>query len=537
MTHTPTSPPLFTRQDAGLIAAYAALSVGLAWRMGQDLNWDLLNYHLYNAYMLLDGRIARDVHVAGVQSFLNPAADLPLYAAFRFGVPPRLFYSALAAFQGLALFFVHRIAVAVLPQGPPLVRFFTGVLAAVTAALGAGFLSEAGTTTHDNTLAVLVLASLWLVIEQIDEMRAPHRRAIITAGLLAGAGAGMKLALGPIGIGLFAAVCMLPGNVRARLTHVISFGAAAGIGGLLTSGYWMWAMYEHFQSPLFPFYNEIFNSPFAPPQNFADARFLPRSAYQALFYPFYWVADQSLVTEPVFRDARFAAGFLALAALALHRVLELVGCDSPDRSIRSRRLLAVAVFWVVSYTVWLRIFSIYRYVVALEVLTAVLIIGVAARLAPRWTRHLALTLPVCVALSMSNRLPDWGRTPWSDSYFGVDTRALEPYADATLLMWDFPQGYLAPHFPRSATFLRLLSNWGLTGETALWDRVVRTVKNTPTERLFLLDLDLGSAPELQDAALQQLGLEHSDVPCQTYPSYHVRFRLCALRRTSTPSAP
>jgi hypothetical protein len=75
--------------------------MGLSWCLGQDMNWDLLNYHFYNPYLLLADRFDRDVHVAGVQSFLNPAFDVPVYFAIR-NAPPVAVGLALGALQGSA---------------------------------------------------------------------------------------------------------------------------------------------------------------------------------------------------------------------------------------------------------------------------------------------------------------------------------------------------------------------------------------------------------------------------------------------------
>jgi hypothetical protein len=347
---------------------------------------------------------------------------------------------------------------------------------------------------------------------------------------MAGAAAGLKLAMGALCIGLCAAVLASPGRPLERIHRAAFVAVAVAAGVLLTGGLWMWLMYDHFGSPLFPFLNAAFASPFAPLENFADRRFMPRDTSQALFYPFYWLSMQSLVTEPVFRDGRIAAVYVCLAVLGVQAALDRVtGTPIQDR-VQARRLLVIAAFCVASYGAWLVTFSIYRYLIPLELLSGVLILATIARVAPRWPWPLALALPVCVLLSLTARAPDWGRTAWSDSYFGVDTRALERYSDATILMWDFPQGYLAPLFPRSATFVRIRTNWGMTGTDRMWERVVGTIERTPDSRLYLMDLEPGSIHEEQPAALARLGLALDDGGCERYSSHSGGFRLCPVRR-------
>jgi hypothetical protein len=522
-------PRRWIRRDLLLIATYSILSMWLAHSQGQDANWDLLNYHYYNAHMWLDGRLARDVHVAGVQSFFNPLVDVPFYAAARLGIPPRVFFLSLAAVQGVGLFIVHRVAMLAVPGVSAAVATAVGAIAGLTAAFGAGFLSEVGSTMHDSTLAVLVLTSLWIVLAQVRRTGGPSVRLVLVAGALAGAALGMKFTVGPMCVGLAACVLMLPGAAGTRLGRAAAFSAAATAAMAMTGGSWMWLMYRHFGSPLFPFFNQIFQSPFAPPLNFVDARFLPKTTWQAAFYPFYWIATQNLVAEPQFRDARFAAALVFLSMLGLYALLDRVSRHERSSGRDKGVLLALTTFWLVSYVVWLAMFSIYRYAIPLEMLSGALIVGVSAVLASHWSRFVALAVPVCLALSLGVQVPNFGRVGWSPSYFGVDADALRQYDGATILMWDFPQGYLVPSFPSSATFIRLVSNWGLEEGTAMWERVRQSIATADGERIYLLDHPLGWFHEKQPEMLARFGLEPTGV-CSTRPSHHLEFRLCAVRR-------
>lgn len=522
--------PALSGQDLWLIAFYAALCMALATALGQDLNWDLLNYHYYNGYLLFEDRFARDVHGAGVQTFINPTLFLPAYAAVRQDIPPRVFFLALAAAQGLALFVVHRIAVLVVPPGSPRMSLTIGLLAATTGAFGATFRSEIGNTMGDNALAGLLLGALWVLLNTMGEGDSrPSRLVPIVAGMTTGAAMGLKLAVLPVALAVFLLVALLPGTATRRVLHVAQFSGASAVGVVLVSGYWMWLMFNHFDSPLFPFFNEIFRSPFAPESNFSDDRFLPRNLGQWLFYPFYWVPTQGLVAEPLFRDARFAVCFVALIGVVLGALLTKPGAQRQDRLVRVR-LLMLAAFWMTAYVIWLRMFSYLRYAISLELLTGALVVGSVAMLVRRWTYRLGIAGAVCVTLIVTARPPNWGRTAWSDSYFGVDASALSKYRHATVLMWDFPHGYLIPHFPPSAKFVRLLSNWGLDRNTAMWRRVVDAIQAAPDQQIYLLDQPTGIAHEQQDPTLAQLGLQRRADACETLTSHAGPFRLCAVRR-------
>src|SRR5262245_36097843 len=58
-------------------------SVGLAASAlaGPDANWDLLNYHYSNGRALVTGTFRFDVGAAGLESYLHPLIDAPVYLA------------------------------------------------------------------------------------------------------------------------------------------------------------------------------------------------------------------------------------------------------------------------------------------------------------------------------------------------------------------------------------------------------------------------------------------------------------------------
>src|SRR6185437_15832348 len=62
----------------------------------------LANYHYYNAWAFLNGRIGEDIFPAGGQTFLNPILDLPFYWA-NVHLPGRMVAFGLAFFQGTCI--------------------------------------------------------------------------------------------------------------------------------------------------------------------------------------------------------------------------------------------------------------------------------------------------------------------------------------------------------------------------------------------------------------------------------------------------
>src|SRR5690349_200694 len=99
-------------------ALIVILACCLSLRLGQDANWDLMNYHLSSPFGLLNGRLAVDLAPVGLQSYLNPLLDLPYYLLSRHVLPdmPRLVTFLAGIPFGLLLIVVLRIARLALPR-------------------------------------------------------------------------------------------------------------------------------------------------------------------------------------------------------------------------------------------------------------------------------------------------------------------------------------------------------------------------------------------------------------------------------------
>lgn len=91
-----------------------ALSLALAGTasilLRQDSNWDLMNYHLYNAWAFVHDRHGLDWAPAQLQSFHSPFLDLPFYALVAADVPARAIAFVLAVPTGIAWYCFARIA-------------------------------------------------------------------------------------------------------------------------------------------------------------------------------------------------------------------------------------------------------------------------------------------------------------------------------------------------------------------------------------------------------------------------------------------
>lgn len=416
--------------------------------MKQDASWDLRNYHLYNAWALLHGRLALDLAAAGMQSYFNPLLDLPYYVLGTgpFEHLPRL----LAALQGLwyggMVFALLRIAARLADaQGRALGS--DDLFAVLIGASGTMAVSQAGMSSNEMPLAMLVLLAVYQLLPVCGtEPAAGHGWRAVLAGLLCGVAAGLK----PTAIiylpALFCALLVANWKRGQAWRWCLLFAGAATIGFLAAYAWWGWMLYRLTGNPVFPLFNQVFHSNWVPVASGTDRQFLPRDMGQWLFYPFYWLHEnQHLVTETRFADPRYALGMLALLVLAM--TIRFRRGPSSQPGMRATRLLAV--FVVLAYVAWLGLFSILRYAIPIEALTGLLMLmalqalpwgGRAGNTSRRWTTWCMAGLFLLSA--GFSRYPNWGHVRYAGSVFDVHAPAVEP--GSLVLVIGQPLAYVVP---------------------------------------------------------------------------------------------
>lgn len=415
-------PACVTLQQALFLAALMLVAGALSVRLGQDANWDLQNYHLYNAWALLSGRHAMDPG-ATPQWYLNPALDIPYYLLIKlFGSHPRLVAFLQGSQVGLLWFALWHL-VQQLSRGcsfNPLVRW----IAWVAACSGSMLISEVGTTFNDIPETGLVLFGVLFVHASFDDERSS--RQLATGFLLLGLAAGLKLTSGIFVVAAGTALICCTRSIAKLGTAIL----AAMVGVAAAGGWWFVYLQQHYGSPVFPFFNGLFRSPWWPVASLTDLRFFPRNTLQWLFYPAYWVAPQkNLVTEVSFADGRMLVGLLSAVGMVVAIFVQWIrqarhgAVGVSDAVSLTRRF--VVVFFLASYAIWLVTFAIYRYAMPLECLSPLLALCFAQQFAgnsaARRKTLAVLVGSMLVLVMVQTRYPDWMRAGYGKSVLELET--------------------------------------------------------------------------------------------------------------------
>jgi hypothetical protein len=457
---------------------------------GLDVNWDLKNYHFYNAYSFLTGRLGWDIAPAQIQTYHSPLLDLPFYFLVQEIPSPRVIAFVMASTTGVAAFFLLRLLFVLFPKGRVEDRALWIALAFAIGVTGSMGRSVIGGTMNEWPPAMLLVMALSVLAAATSHHARPSVPALAVAGLLAGLAVGFKLTYGVFAVGLFVAVGAF-GALRERALRMLAMGAFLFAGFLLSYGVWGFVLYREFGNPFFPYFNTIFQSPWWEPVAFFDRNFGPRDAIQAIFFPVILARESKLVSEVGFRDWRLAVLFvLSLAAVVKHAVVRRRAASFPatfeHRPGDRHAWMILATFTLVSYLVWLKLFGIYRYLVPLEMLSGALIVGCALYLIPgKNPRRIAIVILAILILG-TTRTASWGRVDFRGAYFDVAVPDVPP-GSLVIMAPSEPMAYAIPFFRPDTRFVYPASNFLYYDQGNLLAKKAREIIAQHAGPIFTLD--------------------------------------------------
>jgi hypothetical protein len=448
--------------------AYSAfpLLAGLASLLvGRDVNWDLRNYHYYNAYAFLGHRWDIDIAPAQLQTFFNPLGDLPFYWLAR-NYPARVAGFVLGVMHGFNLSLLFSIFWRLSSHPRARTKALLGVCLVAMSALAPGFISELGNTMLDNFTSLFVLGAvlllLWAQTTKEEGHSARSYLQIAGAGFLIGLGSGIKPSIPVFGVGAILAFSALKEPFPFRTRAAVLYIASASLGAAITAGFWWWALWTRLGNPFFPFLNDIFRSPYFTTIPIAWSGFLPANLMEMAIYPLLFSLDGGRVGPAPFRDIRFGLLFLLAIAWLVARILRRYRGpeQKPERlagiCFDAKAGNFVLLFFLISYLLWQGGSSLYRFLIPLELMVPLCFVLLADRLTGNARRTVAVSVGAALLTIALLRPIHGGRLPWTEEYFAVDSSRLSTSADAVVVMLGAaPTSYVIPHLPSNYRFVRI----------------------------------------------------------------------------------
>ncbi|MGD0099325.1 MAG: hypothetical protein ABSC60_03150 [Acidobacteriota bacterium] len=478
-----TDPSQANRRHWTVLLLSMGLSAWAAVHLGQDVSWDVQNYHFYAGYAFLHKPFLFDFAPAQVQSFFNPLLHLVSYLLLEH-VQAWVAAALLGAFQGVNFYLIFQISESLFQRWDSPYRHLVSLGSGAAGFYGTVNIMELGATFGDNLVSVVALAGLLCVIRYLqsgDEARKSSVKRLWIGGACIGVAFALKLTVIIYVAALtLAAAAVFLGRDR-RLRPLIAFYCGIAAGFLAAYGIWGFNLYREYLNPVYPYLNNIFRSPYYDLHNAMDSRFMPRNWQETWFYPFFFVKKNHLASEIEFRDARLACCYVAtvlLAALGLFRLAMSFRKRAVRRGMPSEHwcLLLLAVLFPISYMAWQYIFSVYRYLAILEVLAPTfLALTLTAFFRRRWM-ILGLSLAINFSIIGGVIPPSFGRKAFDDEFLRVEIPQIQDMDRSVVLMaGEEATAYIVPRFPSSTRFVRIVSNFVFPGRNAKLDEQIRSI--------------------------------------------------------------
>ena len=486
--------------------------------LGQDKNWDLLNYHLYNPYAYLNDRLSLDLAPAGPQTYFNPFLDLAYFIALSH-LSPRTVGFLLGFIQGLNFILVYRISSHVLREHK--LNTLYSLLLALCGVLSVGFLSEIGTTINDSLVALFPLLSLWIVISfagSIKDNQHPAIAMILCSGVLAGIGCGLKLVMAIYALSLCLSFFVLPVRWDTRLKLSFLFGVSVLIGLLTTGGYWLFKMWSIYGNPLFPQFNDIFQGEYAKFEPIFDSRFLPKSIFDKIFYPALFTVNPQKASELKYEQVSWLFVYGAALSLLASRVVKLFKTGHDQRPWSSEVSVLVA-FFCISYLLWLNLFGIYRYLIPIEILIPLfLFITIRNFFKTPLSNWGAILFIGMITAFNSQGFPDWGHSAWSEVKYHTEPNMLTAHPEpAAVYLVGQPLAWIIPALGIKSPFIQLLPNFPVT--EAYWRRAKILAEGRGNRSFIVFESDTPAGKDSAKTGLKYLGLALNSNNCNLLIAY------------------
>jgi hypothetical protein len=515
-----------------LLACILAAGV-FSVKAGKDYSWDLRNYHYYNAWAFLHGRLDIDVLPANIQGFINPLIELPFYALVSAGLSDYAVGFAMGIPAGIATWLVWlitgRLMGACEGWRRPQAMVFRA-LATACAVSGAAGSVQWGTSSGEWPVTCIVISALYLALSPADPV---PRRGRYAVGPLLGIAVGLKLTALPFATAVALVYACRewadpsPGRARRLLVFVIG-GIVATLAALAPWGIELWVRYRN---PLFPYFNGVFKSDMVEKTNWRDARFLPTSAWE--FFRLPWdlaFHREARYGDSILRDRRVLMGCVACIVVAA------TWAWSPRRRSRMAANLAWAPAGVfaVALVAWSLTTAIYRYAIGLEIVACLAVLAAVASLSERagpaaWARLLVF-LPI-----LGTSVVSLGRSPFNGGAYFQETYPSIPAGSLVInyVPEDPPLAYLSPSFGTSVIVVKPMSNIS-RGHLNPWFQVrIHDIIQAHHGHVFLIAAKPWTKGMLLYLHGQGLAPD-ATVPCGTIrsQSFQLPDYVCELRRIS-----
>ena len=414
--------------------------------LGRDLNWDYFNYHDYAALVAFDGDV-QHYFPAGYQGYMNPLAYWLLGFLLAGGYGSLLVASFLASFHALnAVFFYYICKEIVGGLGGGKMHLVLCVLIGLSTPL---FFSQLGSSFVDPVTTVFLMAGLLLVV----------RNTYVAWGcFFVGVACALKLTNLPYAAAV--ALCVFLLNLNGGKIRIVSSALAMLAGFFVFYCGWGFYLWQQYNSPFFPLFNDFFKSAYFPEYSVSFSRFIPMSWWDGFLLPLRMATYESwLYTEVIAPDIRPAILYIGLSLLLSLYLFAFLRNRTGFKycaSVLCKNENFVIIFVFFGFVFWVFTSANGRYALPLLFFIGPAIYIFWSRLLSK--RQLSIFLLLLLFLQCFHAFnagnPRWNPQKWTKDWLSVDIEG--PLGDAPVMIVSVgtsSESYLVRHLQEGSVFV------------------------------------------------------------------------------------
>lgn len=472
-------------------------------RRGQDMQWDLLNYHFYNGFSFLEHLGSSSLNPVPVYaSNLNPIPDVLTYVSDRIAFPIGALFAY--AMQIATVPLIYLLLLNLKKTNYKYKNYdFIRVGSTLIAVISPIWLSELGTSFPEGWLTSLVILALWLNLKNLSEFSYSRGLGV---GFSLGLASGLKLTFLIYLAAWAMAILVVTVFSRIEIKHKLKqlsiqySGALLGIG---TMSFWYFQVWRRLGNPFFPFYNTLFRSKYFSDTNWKD----PRWGFHSLVGYLKYLRDlwkstipETYTSELSFRDRRID---LFLVLLMFFLIWSLLSKKIVNFNNKEKFLL---IFFSISYALWAIFFGLERYGLPNELLWGVLIAIILQNIDLKYITKCVIISAIFIISICSIVIPDWGHRP--DSFgnsnpFHISVPKIFTDQPAVYISNTNAVSYIFPYFSKMSVLETIGDSVGMNIKSILTNAYnISQVKKLPVRYI----IDAGGKSQLATI------LKNSDLP-------------------------
>ncbi len=360
---------------------------------GKDINFDLLNYHIYSLDNFIKNRYQQDFMAGSIQSYLTPYLYLPIYLSIKWKINDYVFAVFLAILHYANIVALWQISSLIFKDKLDL---YKNVLFVIFGALCPMFLITAGTSFSDPVTSSFILFSLYFLLK--DDV---NNKEFVFSAMAVGFAIACKFTNAFYLPSLWPIIFMrrgLMGCIKFSLiTTTIFIIAYCPVG---------YQLYTNYGNPFFPFFNDLFQSNLFLKEAIHDKRFLGSGFLGAFILPFEMLKSQSWIYAEV--PAPFLFPFLVLLFSIVNFIL---------KKTRNGKEMEILVFFVISFLMWAVSSRIGRYALpTLMISGSLLIVLMANFFRKKESLILVSIIAALIQIFIYSSIGEnrWTTVPWSN---------------------------------------------------------------------------------------------------------------------------